>query len=318
MITPSLSVNQLIRVDDDIENALPTFAFENLPVEIRMKVHDAWRSRHIKTCKMCGRTTKEYQVKTCEKCGYTRTHRDFYCSRACQKRDWPNHKLMCREDNQADPNFGLPCTPEYNAQRRVERAMWGWLESLRTIFEWATAQAYRVSVAGERKGTCLQFNVTTSDHQTANTPFSLRTVGIRPLRSNDYVDRRAGPSDVTYMVILNKRRTLTGVVTVATHGKALFGDSTEVPTKLWPWLLAEVVHMKPDNPDIAEVLLGLLVGITSAYSRDNPSGTLFDPFRPPRIGGEWKLCQFDEWHSLIRHVLPWWTREQNLEEEKPL
>ena len=95
------------------------------------------------------------------------------------------------------------------------------------------------------------------------------------------------------------------------------GNDVDAPTTLWPWLLAETVHIKPDNPAVANVLLGLLAGATHTYKTKNPNGTLFAPFRPARIGGEWKVQQFDEWHHFMRHVIPWWTREPFVEGEEP-
>lgn len=173
-------------------------------------------------------------------------------------------------------------------------------------------------MGGDHKRTCLQFDVSAPERQSVYTPFTLLKITFRPLDSQiDHGTRTSDPQEVYYTVILNSRRKITGAIKFTTYRKTFDGDDINAPTKLWPWLLAETVHLKPDNPEIAKVLLSLLVGGTNIYKRENPSGTLFEPFRPPRIGGEWNIRQFDEWHQFMQHVIPWWTREPEVEGEEP-
>merc|ERR1712098_496274 len=49
--------------------------------------------RALVKCANCGvleKSEKEFQK--CSRCGFV-----FYCSKACQKSDWPNHKQICKE-----------------------------------------------------------------------------------------------------------------------------------------------------------------------------------------------------------------------------
>jgi hypothetical protein len=141
---------------------------------------------------------------------------------------------------------------------------------------------------------------------------------FRPFKPGiDHSIRGAGSSGVCYTVILNERRRMTGIIRVTPYNILSPGDDIDVPTKLWAWLLAETVHLKPDSPEVAKVLLRLLFTSVATYQKENPSGTLFAPFRPPRIGGEWKMQLFDDWHYFMRHVIPWWTREPEVDGEEP-
>src|SRR4051812_40903427 len=49
------------------------------------------------TCKKESETGKPFMV--CTKCGIAR-----YCTKECQKRDWPTHKLLCVAKKQRKPN----------------------------------------------------------------------------------------------------------------------------------------------------------------------------------------------------------------------
>merc|ERR1712098_81257 len=49
--------------------------------------------RALVKCANCGVLEKsEKQFQKCSRCGFV-----FYCSKACQKSDWPNHKQICKE-----------------------------------------------------------------------------------------------------------------------------------------------------------------------------------------------------------------------------
>merc|ERR1712098_572768 len=49
--------------------------------------------RVLMKCANCGVLEKsEKQFQKCSRCGFV-----FYCSKACQKSDWPNHKQICKE-----------------------------------------------------------------------------------------------------------------------------------------------------------------------------------------------------------------------------
>jgi hypothetical protein len=45
--------------------------------------------RHHKVCKTC--ESCEGKMLTCAGCKF-----EYYCSAACQKKDWPNHKAVCK------------------------------------------------------------------------------------------------------------------------------------------------------------------------------------------------------------------------------
>merc|ERR1712098_459837 len=51
--------------------------------------------RALVKCASCGVLEKlEKEFQKCSRCGFV-----FYCSKACQKSDWPNHKQICKEIN---------------------------------------------------------------------------------------------------------------------------------------------------------------------------------------------------------------------------
>merc|ERR1712098_190216 len=62
-----------------------------------MKTHHIWgKALVLVKCANCGTSEKsEKQFKKCSRCGFV-----FYCSKACQRSDWPNHKQICKEIRQ--------------------------------------------------------------------------------------------------------------------------------------------------------------------------------------------------------------------------
>jgi len=51
------------------------------------------KARALVKCANCGVLEKsEKQFKKCSRCGFV-----FYCSKACQRNDWKNHKQICKE-----------------------------------------------------------------------------------------------------------------------------------------------------------------------------------------------------------------------------
>merc|ERR1712098_668674 len=60
----------------------------------KMKTHKFWgKVRALMKCANCGALEKsEKQFQKCSRCGFV-----FYCSKACQKSDWPIHKQICKE-----------------------------------------------------------------------------------------------------------------------------------------------------------------------------------------------------------------------------
>merc|ERR1712098_629117 len=51
------------------------------------------KARALVKCANCGVLEKsERQFQKCSRCGFV-----FYCSKVCQKSDWPNHKQVCKE-----------------------------------------------------------------------------------------------------------------------------------------------------------------------------------------------------------------------------
>ncbi|KZT56087.1 hypothetical protein CALCODRAFT_497779 [Calocera cornea HHB12733] len=51
-------------------------------------------------CRYCGKTKEEVKLQLCAGCGLHR-----YCSKDCQKKAWPKHKEMCRQNQR---NMALP------------------------------------------------------------------------------------------------------------------------------------------------------------------------------------------------------------------
>merc|ERR1712098_443921 len=58
-----------------------------------IKTHTLWgKNRALVSCANC--RTSEKSEKQFQKCSRCRSV--FYCSKACQKSDWPNHKQICK------------------------------------------------------------------------------------------------------------------------------------------------------------------------------------------------------------------------------
>merc|ERR1712098_572326 len=59
-----------------------------------MKSHCVFgKTRVLVKCANCGVLEKsEKQFKKCSRCGFV-----FYCSKACQRNDWKNHKQICKK-----------------------------------------------------------------------------------------------------------------------------------------------------------------------------------------------------------------------------
>merc|ERR1712098_905000 len=60
----------------------------------KMKTHRILgKALALVKCANCGTSEKsEKQFQKCSRCGFV-----FYCSKACQKSDWPNHKQICKK-----------------------------------------------------------------------------------------------------------------------------------------------------------------------------------------------------------------------------
>merc|ERR1712098_430275 len=58
-----------------------------------MKTHNIFgKARALVKCANCGTLEiSEKQFQKCSRCGSV-----FYCSKVCQKSDWPNHKQICK------------------------------------------------------------------------------------------------------------------------------------------------------------------------------------------------------------------------------
>merc|ERR1712098_202852 len=59
-----------------------------------LKTHRVWgKALLLVKCANCGVLEKsEKQFQKCSRCGFV-----FYCSKACQKSDWQNHKQICKQ-----------------------------------------------------------------------------------------------------------------------------------------------------------------------------------------------------------------------------
>lgn len=62
----------------------------NLKIQTNMMRGFIYSWQKSKMCTACGRSMSDQQ---CSKCGITK-----YCSRECQKKDWPNHKQLCTKN----------------------------------------------------------------------------------------------------------------------------------------------------------------------------------------------------------------------------
>lgn len=51
------------------------------------------KDKEDKMCAVCHITKREKALKKCSKCNV-----QIYCSKECQKHDWPAHKLVCTQD----------------------------------------------------------------------------------------------------------------------------------------------------------------------------------------------------------------------------
>merc|ERR1712034_174287 len=60
----------------------------------KMKSHSIWGNvQALMKCANCGVLEKsEKQFQKCSRCGFV-----FYCSKACQRNDWQNHKQICKQ-----------------------------------------------------------------------------------------------------------------------------------------------------------------------------------------------------------------------------
>jgi len=61
--------------------------------EVFKSHHCFGKVRALMKCANCGVLEKsENQFQKCSRCGFV-----FYCSKACQRNDWQNHKQVCKE-----------------------------------------------------------------------------------------------------------------------------------------------------------------------------------------------------------------------------
>lgn len=281
---------------------LPIITFQDLPASQKDRIKGWYHTRDWEKCSgpECPRSGSQYIMKKCAGCGTIPASRTYYCSRRCQRANWPEHKDICKR------RYLEWKYHEATKEKQVFIIWSNWMpvqakrqEGLALIWHWVFNQVLLSCPNINLRKQCLSVRCLSSELGRGFLfPLSYR---LEPIDKYD-------SSDLASQVDQWHPSLKMGIIVVHIDDLPLTPQLVDLRTsespyliEQWPWIFATIVAKRNRNRQLSSYRLQHLYPIVEQLALMKRPEVLH--FRGPKNldnGEEWRLYDVERWRRLFR------------------
>ncbi|KIM30857.1 hypothetical protein M408DRAFT_21679 [Serendipita vermifera MAFF 305830] len=288
---------------------LPVITLQDLSANQRDLVKRWYRSRDWEKCSgpECPRTGSQYIMKKCAGCGAIPASRTYYCSRRCQRDDWPEHKEVCGLRHAELQMNGIM------GDKSESFTIWSnWMpveckrtEGLAVIWIWAFNQVLLTYPDLDLRETGLKILFFSSELGKGNLiAHSYQLYQLEPMERAGYItlssqDYQEHPGSKMGSIAISVDGVPSGPYRVDLHKY----ESTHL-IEQWPWIFATIAWMHNRNRQLATYRLQQLYTVVETLVLMKRPEILH--YRCPKNldnGEIWPVYDLPKWQKLFRKVV---------------